>query len=236
MEDNIKTSVPAGRQLPKRILSILIILGVMDGLLFGAAGRVDWIEPWILSLLYGAFLLAFVLWATFRAPGLMEERSHVAANVKSWDKVISAIYTVLLVTMLITAGLDAGRFHWSKMPVWLEVVGVLGLIPIGAWLMWIMSVNTYLSRWARIQDDRGQQVITVGPYRYIRHPMYACTLFFIIFIGFLLGSWWALIPGGLIVVLYIVRTALEDRMLHAELPGYREYAARVRYRLLPGIW
>ncbi len=236
MESRLTRSVNAWQQLPKRILSVLLLLAVMDALLFIPAGRLDWIEPWVLTLLYGAFLLGFAIWATLRAPGLMEERSHVAANVKSWDKVIGAIYTVLLLAMLITAGLDAGRFHPSQMPTVLEAVGALGLIPVGAWLMWITSVNAYLSRWARIQDDRGHQVIMVGPYQYVRHPMYASTVLFVIFIPLLLGSWWALIPGGLIAVLYVIRTALEDRMLQAELPGYAEYAARVRYRLVPGVW
>ncbi len=226
----------AWQQLPKRILSVFVILAVMDGLLFGAAGRVDWIEPWVLTLLYGAFLLGFAFWATMYAPGLLEERSHVAKNVKSWDKTIGVIYTILLLAMLITAGLDAGRFHWSTMPIGLEIIGAIGLVPVGAWLMWIMSVNAFLSRWARIQDDRGHQVITAGPYQYIRHPMYASTILFVISIPLLLGSWWALIPGISISVLYVIRTALEDRMLHEELSGYREYAARVRYRLVPGVW
>jgi protein-S-isoprenylcysteine O-methyltransferase Ste14 len=97
-------------------------------------------------------------------------------------------------------------------------------------------VNTFLSRHVRIQDDRSQQTVTHGPYRWIRHPMYLGVIVLMPGISLVLGSIWALVPGGLIDILFIVRTALEDRTLQAELAGYREYAQNVRYRLFPGIW
>jgi len=107
---------------------------------------------------------------------------------------------------------------------------------LGLLLFWVTAANSYLSSYARIQQDRGQQVVTTGPYQYVRHPMYAAVIPFIICVALILGSWWALIPGGVIGVLFIIRTALEDRMLQDELPGYKEYAQRVRYRLLPRVW
>lgn len=220
----------------KRFFSILLLIAIMDVLLFGAAGRLDWSGAWLLTGLYLVFLFIIVIWATRNAPGLMEERSRVAKNVKTWDKVINGIYTVLLLALLIVAGLDAGRFRWSVMPVILQGVGVVLFLLAGIVIWWVMSVNYYLSRYARIQDDRGQQVITNGPYGYVRHPMYAMLVPFMLGIALVLGSWWALVPGGLIGVLYVIRTALEDRMLQEELPGYREYATKVRYRLFPGIW
>jgi protein-S-isoprenylcysteine O-methyltransferase Ste14 len=220
----------------KRIASILLILVVMDALLFGAAGRLDWFGAWLLTGLYFLFLLVVMVWTNLKAPGLMEERSHMAQNVKTWDKVITTIYTVLLLALLVTAGLDAGRFRWSVVPAVLQVVGVLMLIFCGVVIWWVISVNYYLSRYARIQNDRGQQVVTQGPYRFVRHPMYAMLIPFMLGIGLVLGSWWALVPGGLIGALYLVRTALEDKMLQEELPGYREYALKVRYRLFPGLW
>ena len=220
----------------KRILSILMLIVIMDALLFGAAGRLDWYGAWLLTSLYLAFLLVVVIWASLKAPGLMEERSRRAPNVKSWDKIITNIYTVLLLALLVTAGLDAGRFRWSSMPVALQVLGVL-LLAFTGFVIWrVMTVNYYLSRYARIQDDRGQQVVTQGPYRYVRHPMYAVLPLFMAGMALVLGSWWALVHAGLIGVLYIFRTALEDRMLQEELPGYREYAQKVLYRLIPGIW
>jgi len=231
-----KTSPVPAKVWLKRIFAIILLIVIMDALLFGAAGRLDWFGAWLLTGLYLAFLLIVVVWATRKAPGLMEERSRMAENVKSWDKIITWVYTVFLLGMLVVAGLDAGRFRWSVMPVALQIVGVILLIFAGAVIWWVMSVNYFLSRYARIQDDRGQQVITEGPYRYVRHPMYAMLVPFMFGIAFVLGSWWALVPAGMIGVLYILRTALEDRMLQEELPGYREYAQKVRYRLFPGIW
>jgi protein-S-isoprenylcysteine O-methyltransferase Ste14 len=220
----------------KRIFSILLILAVMDALLFSAAGRLDWFGAWLLTGLYCLFLVIVVVWTSLKAPGLMEERSHMAQNVKTWDKVITTIYTVLLLALLVTAGLDAGRFSLSSVPAILQAAGVLLLIFSGGVIWWVISVNYYLSRYARIQNDRGQQVVTQGPYRFVRHPMYAMLIPFMLGIGLVLGSWWALVPGGLIGALYLVRTALEDKMLQEELPGYREYALKVRYRLFPGLW
>ncbi len=160
----------------------------------------------------------------------------MAGNVKGWDKVLMILYTTALLALLVVAALDAGRFRWTEMPVALQVVGALGLIPCGAWLFWVTRTNAFLSRYARIQDDRGQRVITTGPYRFVRHPMYASLIPFMICVVLVLGSSWAFIPAGVIAVLFIIRTALEDRMLTTELPGYREYAQRVRWRLIPGVW
>ncbi len=219
----------------KRIASLLLLLLIMDGLLFGAAGRLDWTGAWLLTGLYGLLLVFLVVWSSLKAPGLMEERSRMAKNVKSWDKVLTSVYTVFLVALLVVAGLDA-RFHWSTMPLVLQALGIL-LLLFSGWVLWrIMSVNYYLSRYARIQDDRGQQVVSEGPYRFVRHPMYATLTPFFLGMVLVLGAWWALLPAGLIFILYIFRTALEDRMLQEELPGYREYARKVRYRLFPGIW
>jgi len=208
----------------------------MDALLFGAAGRLDWLAAWVLSLAYLAFLLIAIVWATRNAPDLLEERGRMAANVKTWDKVVGAIYTVLLLALLVTAGLDAGRFRWSAMPMVVQALGAIGLAPAGAVIMWSMTSNAFLSRWARIQDDRGHVVVEGGPYRFVRHPMYAGIMLLMICVSLGLGSWYALIPAGLVSALYIIRTALEDRMLRDELPGYREYASRVRYRLVPRLW
>lgn len=218
------------------LLRILIVVGVLAGILFAAAGRIDWPAAWLLTFLYVIFLLIVIVWGFRNAPDVLKERGRIASNVKSWDKFINAVYAILLIVLLITAGLDAGRYGWSNMPRTLQVIGILGLILAGGVIWWTMAENAYLSRWARIQDDRGQKVVTSGPYRYIRHPMYASIILLVICIALELGSWWALIPSGLIGVLFVLRTALEDRMLHEELAGYREYASQVRYRLVPRIW
>lgn len=227
---------PTLGQWLKRLIQIVLMILILDGILFLIAGRLDWMGAWVFSFLYFVFVTVFVVWTMRNDPGLMEERGKRAENVKPWDRVIVTLYTILLVGLLIVAALDAGRFRWSDMPLMLQAFGAIGLMPLGAWLWWIARTNSYLSSYARIQDDRGQRVVTSGPYRYVRHPMYAALMPFFVCVALILGSWWALVPGGVIGVLFVIRTALEDRMLQDELPGYTEYAQRVRYRLLPGVW
>jgi protein-S-isoprenylcysteine O-methyltransferase Ste14 len=219
----------------RRIVQVLVSILLIGVLLFLSAGRLDWLwgwlflAGWLLLMLPSAVVMS-------RFPDLINERGRRAENIKGWDKVLMGIYSLLLFATPVVAGLDAVRFGWSAMPLALHVIGVVFSIPAMIMPLWAMSANAYLSTMVRIQDDRGQQVVTTGPYRYVRHPMYVGTVFFGLCIPLFLGSWWAFIPCGLIVVIFIIRTALEDRTLREELPGYAEYAQRVRYRLLPGIW
>lgn len=221
------------RSLLPNLLAVFLGLAV---LLFTPAGRLDWIQAWAFILAFGGFLTFYGLWVVRNDPGQINERSHTGKNTKSWDKVILAVYTVLLLSMLILAGLDAGRFRWALAPLALQILGWLGGAFAGFVIFRTAAVNTYLSRTVRIQDDRGQKVIDSGPYAWVRHPMYLGVIVLMISIPLLLGSLWALIPGGLIGALFVLRTALEDRTLLKELSGYPEYTGRVRYRLLPGIW
>ncbi len=227
---------PTLRTWIQRIAQVLALLVIMDGILFLLAGRWDWDGPWVLTVLYLALLSVTVIWATRNAPELLEERSRMSSNVKGWDKIVMSLYTIGLIALLVTAALDAGRFRWTEMAIPLQAAGVVGFILCGAWLLWVVRTNAYLSRYARIQDDRGQQVISSGPYRYVRHPMYASMIPFFLCVALLLGSWLALLPGAALAILLVIRTGLEDRMLQEELPGYKEYARQVRFRLLPGVW
>jgi protein-S-isoprenylcysteine O-methyltransferase Ste14 len=224
------------RALLKRIVALFVVILVMDLLLFVPAGSLDWPAAWVLSLLYGLLLLVYAVWGTLKAPELLKERSQVADNVKVWDKAIMVIYTVLLLATLVLAGLDVGRFRWSQMPVAWQVVGLAGVVLSAGLIFWTIFTNAYLGRMVRIQEDRGHQVVTGGPYRYVRHPMYVGIIVLFPCMTLFLGSWWALAPASLIAILMVIRTALEDRTLQAELPGYGEYAQRVRYRLVPGVW
>jgi protein-S-isoprenylcysteine O-methyltransferase Ste14 len=222
--------------LLKRIAVVLAVFLMLALLLFLPAGRLDWPAAWILSALYTIFLLIYAVWGTLKAPEVLKERSRVAENVKAWDKVLMAIYTVLLLATLPLAGLDVGRFRWSAMPLAWQLLGLAGLFLAGGLIFWTILTNAYLGRWVRIQEDRGHQVITGGPYHYVRHPMYVGIIVLFPCMALFLGSWWALVPAGLITILMVIRTALEDRTLQAELPGYAEYTQRTRYRLLPGVW
>jgi protein-S-isoprenylcysteine O-methyltransferase Ste14 len=224
------------RALLQRTVAVFAAILAMDLLLFIPAGRLDWPAAWILSLLYGVFLLVYAVWGTLKAPDLLKERSRVADNVKIWDKVIMAFYTVLLLATLVFAGLDAGRVLWSHVPIAVQVLGLMGVVLAGGLVFWTVLTNAYLGRMVRIQQDREHQVVTGGPYRYVRHPMYVGIILLFPFMALFLGTWWALVPAILIGVLMVIRTALEDHTLRAELPGYAEYAQRVSYRLLPGVW
>jgi protein-S-isoprenylcysteine O-methyltransferase Ste14 len=166
----------------------------------------------------------------------MEERRRIARDAKSWDKAIIGTHTALLFTMLVVAGLDASRFGWSSTPAILRVPAWLGLAVATVLVWWSLASNPFASRSVRIQEERGHRVATSGPYRYVRHPMYVGVIVCAFCIPVVLGSWWSLIPGALLAILFVVRTALEDRTLKEELEGYREYAKRVRYRLLPPVW
>ncbi len=219
----------------RRIVQVLVSVLIICALLFLSAGRLDWLWAWLFLAAWLLLMLASAV-VMRKSPGLINERGRRAENIKGWDKVLMGIYSLVLFTVPVVAGLDAVRFEWSAMPLLLHVIGGVLFIPAMTMPLWAMSANAYLSTMVRIQDDRGHQVVTAGPYRYVRHPMYVGTIFFGLSIPLFLGSWWTFVPCGLIVVLFIVRTALEDRTLREELPGYAEYAQRVRYRLLPGIW
>lgn len=203
---------------------------------FSIAGRADWVQGW-------AFLVAFVtyvgllVWRVSRVdPDLVEERNRQAENVEPWDKAVMGVYMGLLVILLVVTALDGGRYGWSAVHIGIQVLGWGLLVAAGAIIWHVMTVNAYLSSWARIQEDRGQVVVAEGLYGVVRHPMYLG-----IVIGFLgmplaLASWWALLPALAIGAAFVYRTAREDLMLHGKLPGYDEYAQKVRYRLIPGLW
>ena len=230
------TSIFGAFILLVRILtSVLLIAGMFGGILFLAAGRIDWLEAWVLTGIYGVFLFSFMMWAALYAPDLLRERNRMAGNVKPWDKMINLTFTLAFITLLVVSGLDS-RKGWSVVHVLLQLMGVVGITLSCMIILWTMRINAFLSRWARIQNDRGHQVVSTGPYRFVRHPMYSAIIVFILSAPLELGSWWAVIPSGLAVLIYVARTQKEDQMLREELHGYREYASKVRYRLIPGLW
>lgn len=218
-----------------RVITVLGSTLIFGVILFAAAGRINWPEAWILLGITLAGITANGLWSLKHNPEVINERGRMGANAKSWDKVIGLVYMVLLFAIYILAGLDA-RYGWSAAPLWVEVVGGVALALSLALTFWVMTANTFLSTFVRIQDERGHTTVTGGPYRIVRHPMYAGILLMSLGMPLLLGSWWALLPGALNIGLFVVRTTLEDRTLQAELPGYKDYVQKVRYRLIPGIW
>jgi protein-S-isoprenylcysteine O-methyltransferase Ste14 len=219
-----------------RFIQILISVVLMGLLLFLSAGRVDWLAAWIFLGTYVLTVLTVGVWVARKNPSVVNERGKVAKNTKSWDKVLMTLYTVMMLVLMIVAGLDAGRYGWSTMPIVIQIAGWVGLMFAMIITYWAMATNTFLATVVRIQDDRGHHVSTAGPYRYVRHPMYAAILIVWPSVALLLGSWWALIPAAVIDIIFVIRTRLEDRTLQAELPGYVDYTQHTRYRLIPGVW
>ena len=218
-----------------RIITVLGSLCIFGVVLFSLAGRLDWWEAWAFLIIYLAGVLANGLWSMRHNPEVLNERGRTGKNAKTWDKVIGGFYVLFLVGTFVLAGLDA-RLAWSAVPLWVKVLGGFAFVVSLAITFWVMSANTFLSTFVRIQEERGHTTVTGGPYRFVRHPMYVGILFMSLGMPLLLGSWWALVPGVLNVILFFIRTALEDKTLLTELPGYVEYSQKVRFRLIPGIW
>ncbi len=207
--------------------------------LFISAGEVGWCQAWIFSALIFAAGIGGRMLAERRHPGLLAERSRSldSSDVKPWDKVLSPLMGISLsFPLCIVAGLDH-RFGWSPVfPAWLNILGLI-LVALGYALgVWALVENRFFSALVRIQTDRGHVVCDTGPYRFVRHPGYAGNMLPLPGIVLALSSLWTLLPAAVALVIAVIRTALEDRTLKEELPGYRDYARRVRYRLIPGIY
>jgi protein-S-isoprenylcysteine O-methyltransferase Ste14 len=214
---------------------IQIVMGTVlqAVVLFAAAGRLDWTLAWV--YLAGYVGVVVVTSLTVRDPELIAERGKIRADAKAWDKALTVLFSVSGLGMLLVAGLDE-RFGWSPPSPAGVAAGLLTFVASDALVVWAMASNRFFSALVRIQADRGHAVATGGPYRLVRHPAYLGFIVSGFGAGLLLGSRWALVPAAVTALLLVVRTALEDRTLRSELPGYRDYAARVRYRLLPGAW
>ena len=222
----------------KRQLWLRGVVGplVMFGLLFLSAGRWDYWQGWLYIGISVVILLLMAVWLSPQAE-LIEERLHPGAGMKEWDKVYFAISTPMYVLCLVVAGLDVGRFGWTgALAPWVYALSYLLYLLGQGIFLWARYVNHYFSSVVRIQLDRGQTVCRAGPYRYVRHPGYIGGILFALAMPLLLGSIWALLPQIVAAGLLVWRTALEDRTLQAELPGYVDYVNATRYRLLPGLW
>ncbi len=226
------------RELQGKLLIRLVIFTlIMAAIWYAASGRLNLVMAWVFIVVWlfvGGIVPTLIVPLD---PELIEERTQIKKDIKAWDKLITILGSLFTpLGILVVAGLDA-RFGWSPpIPLGLQiatlVLGALGYLLS----VWASSSNKFYARFVRIQKERGHFVVSGGPYRYVRHPGYAGLIVFYLTSALTLGSLWTLVPNGLMALLLIVRTALEDEMLQQELDGYREYAGRVRYRLLPGVW
>jgi protein-S-isoprenylcysteine O-methyltransferase Ste14 len=205
--------------------------------MFTAAGTAKWWRGWIC-------VTAWILCMSVTGVLIKRKNPDVVAargkwrhkDTKPFDKVFLAVYLPLTIMQPVVAGLEVVRFGHPGMPFvtvyWGIALLLLSMVPI----TWVMLVNPHAENTVRIQTERHHKTVSAGPYRYVRHPMYVGIILMFASIALILGSWWALLISGFIAVALVCRTALEDRTLRRELPGYEEFAQQTRYRLVPGVW
>ena len=227
--------VVSGRQLAIRIAGMAVVFTVT---LFLPAGTFAWPAAWgFLALMFG-FTVALSLWLLRFNPDLLAERLTGIGkpDQKSWDKALLVVTAITFFCWLALMGVDAVRFRWSHVPLWLQALGALLLLCSFYVFYLTFRENPFLSPAVRIQTDRAQTVVTTGPYGYVRHPMYAGFLLFAFGTALMLGSWWGVLGALLLIGIVARRAVLEERALRDELEGYSVYLTRVRYRLLPYLW
>jgi protein-S-isoprenylcysteine O-methyltransferase Ste14 len=225
------------RLILRGIAQAAALLVFFSPFVFLPAGRLDWPMAWALLVTFVGGLSATNIWLAVRHTGLAKERADIPGTAKrsDWLLVELANFLIILVALPL-AGLDK-RFGWTtSLPLIVQLAAVLLFAACYALIFWAMSANEFFSTLVRIQSDRGHSVASGGPYRFVRHPGYVAMTAQFLLVPVALGSLWALLPAAAAAGVYILRTALEDRILQKELPGYADYARRVRYRLIPGIW
>ena len=239
MTSNTVDQKAVQKRTPAQWLPLVMVYLLIPLILLGTGGDPAWWQAWVYSLMIVAAGVGGRMWAERRHPGLQAERQNIekGRGVKAWDQVLSRLMALSVgFPLVIVAGLDH-RFGWSSaFPIWLNLLGLI-LCALGyALAVWALVENRFFSSMVRIQTDRGHVVCDSGPYRIMRHPGYAGNIMPLPSIVLALGSYWTLIPAAVALIIALIRTALEDRTLLEELPGYQEYARKVRYRLAPGIW
>jgi protein-S-isoprenylcysteine O-methyltransferase Ste14 len=211
-------------------------MGVLGqaAVLFLSVGRWNWVMGWVFVIATTLWVGATALVVIPRNPELLAERLGPRKGAKTWDAVIMSIIGPALIACYIVAGLDV-RYGWTRISLPLQIIALIIVVLGYALIVWATAANPFFSLIVRIQQERGHTVAAGGPYRFVRHPAYVGGVALYLATPLMLGSLWALIPGGLSAVLMVVRTTLEDKMLLNELEGYKEYAGRVRHRLLPRV-
>jgi protein-S-isoprenylcysteine O-methyltransferase Ste14 len=236
MTDEIpKPKLTAGQEMTG-YFSLAITFIVMAVLMFWPAGTIDWRRGWLFLALFIVLTVFAMIKIRRDSPELIAVRQKFQKGTKAWDAIVVPFILVFFAAILPVAALDDVRFHWAPMPDWVTFAGY-AMLAGGYWgSVWAMTINRHFEATVRIQTDREHKVIDTGPYAYIRHPGYAFGVLLSAGIALSLGSLFALIPVAAAALLLVGRTLGEEAELHAGLPGYTEYARRVKYRWLPGVW
>lgn len=223
--------------IARALLQNTITTAAMGALLFACAGTLRWPSAW-------AFLLACALlgplcglWLYRVDPALLAERLRpvLQRDQPAADKVFMSVFVIAILAWLALMGADR-RIQSSDMPVALQTLGFVLFLLSTLFTLWVFRENSFAAPVVKLQAERAQRVISTGPYAHVRHPMYSGMVLFFAGVPLLLGSWWGLAMMPVFVALFAVRIGIEERTLREGLPGYADYAARVRYRLLPGVW
>jgi protein-S-isoprenylcysteine O-methyltransferase Ste14 len=227
-----------GAMVARLIAHTLIWCSIMAATLFAAAGTLAWSLAWVFLAEMAVLFLICGGWLARRDPALLAERlaPPIQTHQTAADRILLTIFIIAMFGALALMALDAVRFKWSSVPRWVQAIGEIILL-LSMWIcVRTLSENTFAAPVVKIQEDRGQSVITTGPYRIVRHPLYSGTILFFVGTTLLLGAWWGLAATLVLVVLLGIRIRFEEKALRNGLAGYGAYMARVRYRLIPLVW
>lgn len=234
-----RTQLRRGRKIVVRlVIQTTVWVAFMAALLFAPAGTLAWPAAWVFLAEISISGMAVGLWLARHDPGLLAQRlgSPVQPGQPAWDKTFLLAVLLLWSGWLVLMALDAARYRISQVPSWVQGLGAAAIL-LCMYVAWLtFRANSFAAPVVRIQKERGQEVVTTGPYAYVRHPLYAGAMLFFLGAPLLLGSWYGLAAAPLLVAVIGWRVVMEERVLTAELAGYAAYAARVRYRLIPLIW
>jgi protein-S-isoprenylcysteine O-methyltransferase Ste14 len=223
--------------IARLLLQNILWVAGLGALLFLSAGTLHWPAAWLYLVTTAVLGLAAGLWLAKVDPALLDERMKpmMQKGQPAADKKFMLVLGFAGLIWFVVLGFDR-RWHWSDMPIAPQAFGYVLLLTSMALILWVARENSFAAPVVKVQAERGHRVIDTGPYAFVRHPMYSGAVLYFAGIALLLGSWWGLILSPVFFVLFSVRAGIEERALVDGLPGYADYLARVRYRLVPGLW
>jgi protein-S-isoprenylcysteine O-methyltransferase Ste14 len=223
--------------IAKLLLQNTFFVVALGALLFASAGSLHWPAAWVFLVVSAILGPACGLWLAKTDPALLAERMRPTfqADQPAADKKFMLTFVVVALIWLVTIGLDR-RAQASGVPLPLQALGLAMYLLSTAFIMWVFRENSFAAPVVRVQAERHHRVISSGPYAFVRHPMYSGIMLFFVGVPLLLGSWWGVAIAPVFAILFAIRARIEERALVEGLPDYADYAARVRYRLVPGLW
>lgn len=233
-ETEIDEAVPQRRAplIIKALTRFVLGFAIVGAMFIATAGTTDWWQAWAyMGVLFGCVAVMFT-WLLINDPALLERRLR-GTEKRGEQRRVQAIGSLVYLAVFILPGLDR-RFGWSDIPASLSLAADVIVIAGYAAFAWVLRVNSWASRLVEVQ--RGQQVISTGPYALVRHPMYSAILVLFGATPIALGSWWTLLPAMLLAPILAIRVRDEEALLLDELPGYAAYTRTTRYRIVPGLW